>query len=159
MHKKSHSDVVYTLEELHNMFQRIKREEYQFFNPYLETILRVLQNEGFTDSNQILKVVRTRKKVQPIIERHDEISRKLLGFMRKIRSFYPQKHSFKKLPYHIITDTLVEELKTVNIKNTWDLLDRTASREARENLKLKLRTFKLKNGPLALRKMKPYLFG
>lgn len=125
---------MYTLEELQDLFQRMTREEYQLFKPNLEEILHVLQNEGLTNSNQILKLVRNRKKVQPILERHNEISRKLLGFMRKIRSFHPQKHSFKKLPDHIISDTLVGKLKTVNIKNTWDLLDRTASRETRENL-------------------------
>ena len=30
---------------------------------------------------------------------------------------------------------MVKNLKTVNIRNTWDLLDRIASRDARENLK------------------------
>ena len=104
----------------------------------MEKIVHVLRNEGFTNSNQILKVVKTRKKVQPILERHNEISRYLLGFMRKIRSLQPQKHSFKKLPDQIIIDTLVEKLKTVNIRNIFDLLDRTASRKAGENLKQNL---------------------
>ena len=140
MHRKNHSEVNYTLEELRKMFQEMKREEYQLFYPYLEEILDVLQKEGLTNSNQILNVVRTRKKVQPILERHDEISRRLVGFMRKTRSFHPQKHSFRKLPDQIVTDTLIEQLKAENIKNTWDLLDHTASREAREKLSQRIGT-------------------
>ncbi|MFX1284840.1 MAG: DUF4332 domain-containing protein [Promethearchaeota archaeon] len=138
MRKKFHSEVEYTLEDLNAMFQRMRREEYQLFTPHLNEILRILQREGLINTTQILQVVRTRKKVQPILERHEDSSRQLLGFMRKIRSLHPQKHSFKKLPDHIIDDNLIEKLKNVNIKNTWNLLDRTASREARETLTQKI---------------------
>ncbi|MFX0087998.1 MAG: DUF4332 domain-containing protein [Candidatus Hodarchaeota archaeon] len=138
MHKKTHSEVVYSLEELQSMFQRMNREEYQIFSMDLEKITIALKNEGLTNSNQILKVVRNKEKRKPILEKHTEISRRLLGFMRKIRSLHPQKHSFSNLPDHIISESLIVKLKAENIKNTWDLLDKSASKDAREKLAKKI---------------------
>ncbi len=139
MHKKTHSEVVYSLEELQSMFQRMKREEYQIFSPDLEKIVNALKNEGYSNSNHIMKVVKNKEKRKPILEKHAEISRRLLGFMRKIRSLHPQNHPFSNLPEHIITESLIAKLKAENIKNTWDLLDKSASEDAREKLAKKIR--------------------